>query len=93
MKDLLRFNNSEMVDIHVGEDEDSGHFKLHKSILCDKVPYFENMFNGNFIEGTTNSASLPEDDPEVFNMLVSPTALHLLQNIHPLADDSTSAMN
>ncbi|KAK8907349.1 hypothetical protein QC760_004609 [Botrytis cinerea] len=71
MKDLLRFNNSEMVDIHVGEDEDSGHFKLHKSILCDKVPYFENMFNGNFIEGTTNSASLPEDDPEVFNMLVS----------------------
>lgn len=72
-KDWLfsRFIDSEMVDIHVGEDEDSGHFKLHKSILCDKVPYFENMFNGNFIEGTTNSASLPEDDPEVFNMLVS----------------------
>ncbi|KAK6609940.1 hypothetical protein H4I95_02999 [Botrytis cinerea] len=69
--EVQQFIDSEMVDIHVGEDEDSGHFKLHKSILCDKVPYFENMFNGNFIEGTTNSASLPEDDPEVFNMLVS----------------------
>ncbi|KAF7886977.1 uncharacterized protein EAF02_003624 [Botrytis sinoallii] len=66
-----QFIDSEMVDIHVGKDEDSGHFQLHKSILCEKVPYFEKMFNGNFEEGTTNSATLPEDDPEAFNILIS----------------------
>ncbi|TGO61824.1 hypothetical protein BCON_0024g00240 [Botryotinia convoluta] len=60
-----------MVDIHVGKDEGSGHFQLHKSILCEKVPYFEKTFNGNFVEGATNSATLPEDDPEAFNILVS----------------------
>ncbi|TGO79485.1 hypothetical protein BELL_0031g00200 [Botrytis elliptica] len=66
-----QFIDSEMVDIHVGKDEGSGHFQLHKSILCEKVPYFEKMFNGNFEEGTTNSATLPEDDPKAFNILVS----------------------
>lgn len=59
-----------MVDIHVGTDEKLGHFKLHRSILCQNVPYFEKMFNGNFLEGATKSAALSEDDPEDFNILV-----------------------
>ncbi|KAF7944761.1 uncharacterized protein EAE97_005394 [Botrytis byssoidea] len=66
-----QFIDSEMVDGHVGKDEGSGHFLLHKSILCEKVPYFEEMFNGNFDESTTNnSADLPEYDPEAFNILI-----------------------
>lgn len=60
-----------MVDVHVGEDKKSGHFKIHKTILCQKVPYFEKTFDGGFLEGTTNSATLPDDDPEAFNIFVS----------------------
>ena len=59
-----------MVNIHIGKDEGSGHFRLHKSILCEQVPYFKKMFNGNFVEGATNSASLPEDDADAFNIIV-----------------------
>ncbi|TGO26999.1 hypothetical protein BPAE_0049g00260 [Botrytis paeoniae] len=58
-----------MVHIHVGKDEGSDHFKLHKLVICGKVPYFEKMFNENFIEGATNSATLPEDDPDACNTI------------------------
>ncbi|KAF7956636.1 hypothetical protein EAE96_003970 [Botrytis aclada] len=68
--EIQNFMDSEMVDIPVGKDEGSGHFKLHKSIICGKVPYFEKMFNGKFIEGATNSATLPEEDPDAFNTIV-----------------------
>ncbi|KAF7863069.1 hypothetical protein EAF04_007152 [Stromatinia cepivora] len=71
VSEIPQFAGATMVDIHVGTDENSAHFKLHKSILCTKVPYFENMFNTRFMEGTTNFATLPEDDPELFNILVS----------------------
>ncbi|KAJ8071945.1 hypothetical protein OCU04_002249 [Sclerotinia nivalis] len=71
VSEVEQFAGATMVDIHVGTDENSAHFKLHKSILCTKVPYFEKMFNRRFLEGTTNSATLPEDDPELFNILVS----------------------
>lgn len=62
--------DSEMVNIHIGKDEGSGHFKLHKSILCEKVPYFKKTFDGNFVEGATNSATLHEDDADAFNIIV-----------------------
>ncbi|KUJ17039.1 uncharacterized protein LY89DRAFT_734031 [Mollisia scopiformis] len=38
-------------------------FTVHKQLLCQKIPYFDKMFNGPFAEGTTQSATLHEDDP------------------------------
>ncbi|TEY69492.1 hypothetical protein BOTCAL_0115g00120 [Botryotinia calthae] len=45
-------------------------FRVHKSFLCNKIPYFEKMFNGGFKEATDGSASFPEDFPEAFDILV-----------------------
>ncbi|ESZ94931.1 hypothetical protein SBOR_4685 [Sclerotinia borealis F-4128] len=71
LSEIQQFAESEMVDIHVGTDEKLGHFKVHKSILCQKVLYFEKMFNENFLESATNSTNLPENDPKDFNILMS----------------------
>ncbi|KAI9646437.1 hypothetical protein NHQ30_004429 [Ciborinia camelliae] len=67
---------SDLVRILVGGDGDSAgtekvEFVLHKKILCAKVPFFEKMFNGSFLEGTTQVATLPEDDPDAFRLLVA----------------------
>jgi hypothetical protein len=45
-------------------------FRVHKKILCDKVPYFDKMFNGGFLEATEMKAILPEDDPVVYGLLL-----------------------
>ncbi|CAD6447387.1 e281ed2a-d50c-4d00-9af7-e2c1a4af7f29 [Sclerotinia trifoliorum] len=71
VSEVPQFAEATMGDIHVETDEKSGHFKLRKPILFTKVPYSEKMFNGRFMEGTMNSATLPEDDLELFNILVS----------------------
>ncbi|PVH82574.1 hypothetical protein DL98DRAFT_586179 [Cadophora sp. DSE1049] len=41
-------------------------FKVHKNLLCDKVPVFAAMFNGGFQEASTGLARLPEDDEKAF---------------------------
>lgn len=58
-----------MVDIHVGQGEAARDFRIHKKLLCSKVPYFDKMFNGGFKEAVQNSVTLPEDNPESFDIL------------------------
>ncbi|KAL2061899.1 hypothetical protein VTL71DRAFT_7277 [Oculimacula yallundae] len=41
-------------------------FKVHKDLLCQKVPFFAAMFNTGFLESKTQSATLPEDDSNSF---------------------------
>jgi hypothetical protein len=60
----------EMVKIIVGEGEDAKSFVIHKDLLMDKVSFFEKMFNSQFLESSTGSATLPEDSPEAFEVLV-----------------------
>ncbi|KAF7900958.1 hypothetical protein EAF00_003179 [Botryotinia globosa] len=48
-----------MIDIYV-----------YKDILCNKIEFFDRMFNGKFKEAKENAAVLPEDDPEAFDMLM-----------------------
>jgi hypothetical protein len=39
-------------------------------VLCEKVPYFDKMFNGAFNEGVEGVATLPEDEPAAFDLLM-----------------------
>ncbi|TGO79958.1 hypothetical protein BELL_0018g00110 [Botrytis elliptica] len=71
-KASLRFleeHGTQMVDIYVGEEKIL--FRVYKDILCHEVKFFDRMFNGNFKEAKENTAILPGDDPEVFDMLMS----------------------
>jgi hypothetical protein len=68
MLTIPRLVGEEMVDIYVGPEE--VHFRIHKRILCDRVPYFHKMFTSGFKEGSENTARFPEDDPDSFDMLV-----------------------
>ncbi|THV44520.1 hypothetical protein BGAL_0625g00060 [Botrytis galanthina] len=65
---FLKKAGSQTVDIRVGEEMKL--FRVHKSLLCTRVPYFNKMFNSGFSESTTNSAVLREDDLEAFDVLV-----------------------
>lgn len=57
-----------MVDILVGPNKKP--YRVHKDLLCAKIPYFNAMFNGGFQEATKQAATLPEDNPEVFDLLL-----------------------
>jgi len=58
---------TETVDIYVGPEKKL--FRVHKSFLCRRIPYFDKMFNGAFKEAE-GVAELPEDDPAAFDLLI-----------------------
>ncbi|KAF7863071.1 hypothetical protein EAF04_007154 [Stromatinia cepivora] len=58
----------EMVDLYVGPSKT--HYRVHKAFLCSKIPYFEKMFNSNFSEALSNSATFPDDPTEAFDVLI-----------------------
>lgn len=47
------------------------HEAVHKALLCAKCPVFDKMFNSNFMEGTTQSATLPDDDSVIFELFLT----------------------
>jgi hypothetical protein len=61
----------DLVNLYVGPERK--HYKLHKALLCSRVPYFSKMFNQHngfgFIESHKNAAEFPEDDPGSFDQL------------------------
>lgn len=57
-----------MVTLKVGLEEKT--FTVHKKLLCDKVPYFEKMFGGPWVEAVANVATFPEDRVESFDVLI-----------------------
>ncbi|KAH7384763.1 hypothetical protein BKA64DRAFT_711884 [Cadophora sp. MPI-SDFR-AT-0126] len=61
----------EVVKISVGTGTFKQDFHIHKNILCQNVSVFDRMLNGSFAESQSGQASLPEDDPRVFDMLSS----------------------
>ncbi|KAF7956585.1 hypothetical protein EAE96_003919 [Botrytis aclada] len=65
---FLEKHGTQMVDIYVGEEKIL--FRVYKDLLCSKIEFFDRMFNGNFKEANQNTAELPEDDPEAFDMLM-----------------------
>lgn len=59
---------TEIVTLYVGTDEQK--FIAYKDVLCNKVPYFDKMFNGGFEEANTLIARFPEDDPKPFDLML-----------------------
>jgi len=57
-----------MVDVYVGPDK--AHFRVHKSFLCAKIPYFKKMFCSGFVEASENSATFPVDNAQSFDVLI-----------------------
>ncbi|TVY86775.1 hypothetical protein LAWI1_G008444 [Lachnellula willkommii] len=53
-----------MVTFEVGPEEKK--FLIHKAIACRASPVFDKAFNGNFIEGRTQTYKLPDVDPATF---------------------------
>lgn len=58
-----------VVKIEVGAEKEV--FVVHKDLLCKKAPFFDKMFNGQFLEGHSQSAQLPEDDAITFKLFVA----------------------
>ena len=61
---------TEIVQITVGNDESKRTFTVHKNLLISKSKFFSAMFDSNFLEAVTSSASFPEDDPSAFEVLM-----------------------
>ncbi|TGO18013.1 hypothetical protein BTUL_0013g00900 [Botrytis tulipae] len=59
---------TQMVDLFVGPDKKL--IRVHKGILCRKIPYFDKMFNGPWVESANNSATFPDDTFESFDLLI-----------------------
>ncbi|KAH6668903.1 hypothetical protein B0J14DRAFT_641646 [Halenospora varia] len=64
---FLREMGTEFVELFVGEEEEP--FRIHKKKLCDKIPYFNTMFNSDFQEGRDSRAFSPKGKVVCFDML------------------------
>ncbi|PQE10898.1 BTB POZ domain-containing protein [Rutstroemia sp. NJR-2017a WRK4] len=69
-QDFLERFGFEIVELHVGPASKEKLYRVHKKLLCDKIPYFTKMFNSNFAEAKNNSARFPEDSVEAFDILI-----------------------
>lgn len=65
-----RIFGTEIVQITVGNGESKRTFTVHKNLLISKSKFFSAMFDSNFLEAVTSSASFPEDDPSAFEVLM-----------------------
>ncbi|KFY05609.1 hypothetical protein V492_08413 [Pseudogymnoascus sp. VKM F-4246] len=61
---------TEIVKITAGEDESKRTFTVHKNILVSESKFFSAMFDSNFLESVTSSASFPENNPSAFEVLM-----------------------
>ncbi|KAL2061898.1 hypothetical protein VTL71DRAFT_7276 [Oculimacula yallundae] len=60
---------TDIVTITVGQGDAAEKIVFHKKILCQRVEYFNKMFNGSYVEGNSQTAHLPEDDLDAFKLL------------------------
>jgi hypothetical protein len=71
-----------MVALYVGLERVK--FVAHKALLCEKSPYFEKMFKGDFKEAITESAEFPETDVVSFDVLLNWMYHGTLRDYHDL---------
>lgn len=58
----------EIAKVLVGTDEKE--YTIHKDLLCKSSAFFERALDGHFSEAQTKTIRLPEDEPDIFNILV-----------------------
>ncbi|KAI9646440.1 hypothetical protein NHQ30_004432 [Ciborinia camelliae] len=63
-------SKQDMVSIKVGEGFKAVEFLVPKAPLCQRVAFFNAMFNNGWLEDLKGSCTLPEDDPEAFSILL-----------------------
>lgn len=63
-----RWGNASTVTLVVGELKIS--FHVHEAILCKVSPVFKAAFTSTFKEGLERKMTLPDDDADLFNLLV-----------------------
>ncbi|KAF4629529.1 hypothetical protein G7Y89_g8618 [Cudoniella acicularis] len=81
-----------MVDLYVGEEE--RHFRIQKKLLCNKIPYFDKMFNGGFKVASENIAQFPEDHADDFDLLLSMATYSPQSNfLTPFMDTTNTSMD
>lgn len=77
-----------MVDLYVGQTK--AHYHLHKTMLYQKIPYFDKMFNGGFKEAKAFKADFPDDSVTSFDVLVAWVYTGQIREYSVLPDKSTS---
>ncbi|KAF5576689.1 hypothetical protein FPCIR_12479 [Fusarium pseudocircinatum] len=40
-------------------------FKTHRAVVCTQSPFFDKALSGDYMESTSRSIQLPEDDPDI----------------------------
>jgi hypothetical protein len=58
------------VNVSLHENAPKQPFLIHKNFICHYSPYFDAAFNGNFVEGETQTLDLEDTHPEVFGVFV-----------------------
>lgn len=87
------------MDICVGPEGEEILFRVHKQIICGKIPYFDKMFNGGFQEAKERVAKLPEDDPASFDVLIewvyspNPQQIRQLEQVKTSDDAGAASWN
>lgn len=59
-----------IVPLTVGTGQHAKTFHIHKKLLCQRVMFFDRMFNGQFAEGRSLVATLPDDYPVAFGLFI-----------------------
>ncbi|KAI9050836.1 hypothetical protein LZ554_004955 [Drepanopeziza brunnea f. sp. 'monogermtubi'] len=59
-----------VVTVIVGPEDTKETFIIHKGIICHYSPFFNAAFNGNLIEGETQTMRLDDVNSEAFGLLV-----------------------
>ncbi|EWZ40999.1 hypothetical protein FOZG_06426 [Fusarium oxysporum Fo47] len=58
---LLQSEKFSDITIICGERQ----FKTHRAVVCTQSPFFDKAMSGDYMESTSRSIELPEDDPDV----------------------------
>lgn len=72
------------VTLVVGEAETA--FQVHEAELFEASPVFKAAFNSNFRESSERKMNLPEDDPDIFNLMVEWLYSHRYDILQPTGD-------
>ncbi|KAF7863070.1 hypothetical protein EAF04_007153 [Stromatinia cepivora] len=89
--EFIEITGTETVDIYVGPEKKL--FRIHRGILCDKVPYFQKMFSSGFIEGLEGKVFFPEDSPQSFDIFYGWVYLGTLPTFKFVVEGGKSGFN